>query len=357
MPKKTKQPKYTLHKASGNAIVRINGKQIYLGKYDSPESFDAYDRAILQWKQENDFSGKHSTTIGQLCLAFMEHAEEFYVDADGKPTGEADNFRNSLKLLIRQFRSVPCSEFGPRRLIQLQQDLSKKHVRTQTNKMVSRIRMVFKFGVMREMVPVDVLTALQAVPGLRKGRGKVKEARPVVPVPDDDFNGAVKLMTTNVAGICRMLYLTGARVSEIRTMRVGDIDTSGKVWLLKPGKHKNAWRGKDRVVFIGPKAQAVLMPFIGDATQADLYVFRPRDENEPYTLKGLGWSIRRACKRAKVNHWSPGQLRHNTATNLNKQYGDIDASRVILGHSEKNTTQIYAERDHSRAAEIAWENG
>ncbi|QDT34828.1 tyrosine-type recombinase/integrase [Thalassoglobus polymorphus] len=347
-----RQPKYCLHKSTNQAFVRVNGKQIYLGPYDSPESREAYDREILHWRRIHDTTGKHSTTVGQLCLAFQQHADQFYVDENGKPTGEANNFRKSLKLLISMFRTVYCSEFGPVKLKAVRSELEKVHVRTQVNKSISRLKSVFRWGVENEMVPAEIVMALDCVKGLQKGRCDAKESEPILPVPDDDFAASLTCMTKKVSTICQLLVLTGARVSEVRRMRVGDIDTSGEVWLLRPGSHKNAWRGKDRTIFIGPKGQALLMPFIADAVQSHIFVFRPREENEPYTLRGLESSIRKACKRAKVGHWGPGRLRHNAATTINSEFGDIDASRVVLGHSEKSTTQIYAERDLQKAAEI-----
>ncbi len=76
----SRTPKYSLHKATGQARVRMSGKDHYLGEYGSPESRDAYDELILAWRRLNDLTGKHSTTVGQLCLAFQEHAEKFYRD-------------------------------------------------------------------------------------------------------------------------------------------------------------------------------------------------------------------------------------------------------------------------------------
>ena len=47
MPRLTrKPPKYSLHKPSGQAKVRSGGRTVYLGKYGSPESKEAYARFI-----------------------------------------------------------------------------------------------------------------------------------------------------------------------------------------------------------------------------------------------------------------------------------------------------------------------
>jgi hypothetical protein len=42
-------PSYCHHKATGQAVVRIDGKDRYLGKYGSQESRQEYDRLIAEW--------------------------------------------------------------------------------------------------------------------------------------------------------------------------------------------------------------------------------------------------------------------------------------------------------------------
>jgi hypothetical protein len=44
------QPSYRLHKARNCAVVTINGKNHYLGPYDSPESHEEYARLIAEWR-------------------------------------------------------------------------------------------------------------------------------------------------------------------------------------------------------------------------------------------------------------------------------------------------------------------
>ena len=49
--------------------------------------------------------------------------------------------------------------------------------------------------------------------------------------------------------------------------------------------------------------------------------------------------------------WTPNRLRHSAATEIRRQFG-LEAAQVVLGHSQANVTQIYAERDMNLAAEI-----
>ena len=47
-------PKYSLHKPSGQAKVRHNGRTIYLGKFGSPESKEAYARFIANLPKQEE---------------------------------------------------------------------------------------------------------------------------------------------------------------------------------------------------------------------------------------------------------------------------------------------------------------
>ena len=52
------------------------------------------------------------------------------------------------------------------------------------------------------------------------------------------------------------------------------------------------------------------------------------------------------------HRWSPNQLRHAAATEIRREFG-LEAAQVILGHSQANVTQIYAERDLAKGIEVA----
>lgn len=51
------------------------------------------------------------------------------------------------------------------------------------------------------------------------------------------------------------------------------------------------------------------------------------------------------------HHWHPNRLRHTAATLIRQEHG-IETARVILGHSKLTTTEIYAEADRAKAAEV-----
>ena len=63
-------------------------------------------------------------------------------------------------------------------------------------------------------------------------------------------------------GLVRIHRLTGMRPAEVCQLRPCDIDRTDEVWTYRPESHKNQHRGRDRVVPLGPKAQAVLLKYL-----------------------------------------------------------------------------------------------
>lgn len=70
-----------------------------------------------------------------------------------------------------------------------------------------------------------------------------------------------------------------------------------------------------------------------------------------YTTQSYCYAIHKACKKAGVACWGPNRLRHNAATFLRKEFG-IEAAWVVLGHASSAVTEVYAELDHGKAADI-----
>ena len=43
-------PSYRLHKSTGQAVVTLGGRDVYLGKHDTESSREAYERAVIEWQ-------------------------------------------------------------------------------------------------------------------------------------------------------------------------------------------------------------------------------------------------------------------------------------------------------------------
>jgi hypothetical protein len=114
-------PGYGLHKASGQAVVRLNGKDHYLGKHGSDESHARHEVLIATWLQngrqpiESGMDGSR-LTVNELALRYYRFAEVYYRKPDGAPTEEARSIAYALRPLCELFGRTPAEEFGPKRL-------------------------------------------------------------------------------------------------------------------------------------------------------------------------------------------------------------------------------------------------
>jgi integrase len=76
-------------------------------------------------------------------------------------------------------------------------------------------------------------------------------------------------------------HLCGCRPQDVVLMRRIDFDTHGPVWGYRPSRHKTEHLNEDddpdleRVIFLGPRAQEVLRPFLDRAP--DAYLFSPHE--------------------------------------------------------------------------------
>jgi hypothetical protein len=100
MPKLSSSvPKYRKHRASGQAVVTIAGKDHYLGPHGTKASKLEYDRLIAEWLAEGRPSAPTPTvreiSVNELVLEFWKFAQRRY-RKDGRPTGTADSFRPAL---------------------------------------------------------------------------------------------------------------------------------------------------------------------------------------------------------------------------------------------------------------------
>ncbi|MFH1918784.1 MAG: hypothetical protein ABIP48_02710 [Planctomycetota bacterium] len=255
---KNKVPKYRLHKPSGQALVQVAGQRIYLGKYGSDESRRKYDQIIGQFLaersagQEARFSPRPSKaqpiTIAELCLAYWQHAERYYVK-DGEQTDHVGVVKRALHFLNALYADEPATEFGPVKLQRLQQDLIRRKLsRVYINGLSGIIKRMFRWAASQEMLPGSVYQDLATVPGLRKGRTEARETKPVGSVADEVVEATLPYLPPVVDDRVRFQRLTGCRPSEVCLLRPGDVERSGVVWEYIPEQHKTEHHGHPRVI-------------------------------------------------------------------------------------------------------------
>ena len=401
MPSKphSSPPTYRHHKARNQAFVQFQGRRIYLGTWGTEKSRERYQQFIAtRWVKPEavlpTIPPGDSITVVELAAAFWTWAADAYAK-DGKLTGHCHLVKQPLHAVRQLYGTMPVAKFGPLCLEAVQQHLvGEGKARTYVNHLVQVIKQAFKWGVAKELVPVAVHQALATLPGLKQGRTAARETEPVGPVPDAVVDATILYLPIVVGDMVMIQRLTGCRPGEMLAMRPGDIDRTVNPWVYRPAHHKTEHRGKSRAICIGPKAQAILRPYL--LRPADAHCFSPADsedkrktelrsrrqtpvqpsqrnranpapERRPrtfYVRSHYATAIRRAIDRANkerpeeeaLPHWHPHQLRHSAATEIRRLF-NLDAARVVLGHSKCSMTGQYAELDGRLAANVARQIG
>lgn len=417
--KSPRQPSYRHHKGRNLAVVTLHGRDVYLGKYGSPESKQKYKRLMLEWLANDGAEPTpqpEELTVLELAAAYKRFAKRHYV-RDGEPTETYANVRFVMRALEKSpYAATLAAEFGPLALKALRRQMTESgNSRRYINDQIGIIKRAFKWAVSEQMLPVTVYQALQTVEGLKRGRSEAKDHAPVQPVADDVLEATLPHLPPVVDDMVRLLRLLGCRPGELCVMRPCDVDRTGDVWSYRVPRHKTDHIGKSRTVYIGPRAQAIIAPYLLRAAEA--YCFSPAESDakrrailhanrktplscgnrpgtnrkrgadkrlgERYIPTALNRAIQRACDKADaaaresaraaaeaagvpyeagppdtrlVPRWFTYQLRHSAATEVRKGFG-LEAAQVILGHSNANITQIYAERDSGLAKRVMSEVG
>lgn len=268
---------YRLHKPSGQAVVTVEGKDFYLGKHQSEESRAEYDRIIGEWlangRRLKDSGSKKETTILELVHAYWNHAKVYY---GGGHRGEVGSIKLALVHLKRLYGHTKANQFGPLALKTVRgQMVNAGWSRNYINSQIGRIRRAFKWATEEELVKPDIYHGLMAVSGLKKGKSDAVELAPIQSASESMVRAIFPYVAPQIRAMIELQLLTGMRPGEVCQMRSCDIDTSVQPWVYTPGSHKTEHLGHHRSVYLGPKAQEALRPWLRPDLQA--YLFQPKE--------------------------------------------------------------------------------
>ena len=375
--KKQAIPSYLLHKSSGQARVRCDGKDILLGQYGSEVSRVRYGEIIAKIASGQQVDPmakpKRGTTpkveadqgpsVNEIVLAFWKHAEQHY-RKNGKETSEMPCFRSCLRVLKHLYGMTPAKNFGPLALKAVRASMvagdphAKDHegkpaprkpwARRNINIMIGRIRRVFKYAVECEMIDVGVLNALQTVQPLLAGRTAAVDHPKRHALAQDKIDVVKAKVRPVVRDLIDLQILTGARSGELLGLTTGMIDRTGQTWKAVITDHKTAHHhGRVRMIPFGPKAQLILAKYLqADQGKRLFKMKRP----------AYGQAITRACDKAEITRWSPHWLRHTFATRTREQLG-IEAVQSIVGHATTEMTNHYSSQMEGLAMKTAQQVG
>lgn len=148
-------PKYSLHKPTGLAVVRLSGRDLYLGPHGTAESESRYESIVAEWRKHDRrlppkperVAERENLVVNELILAYLEFAKSYYVKG-GETTGEMNNVRDALRVVTRHFGSTRVKDFGPVELRRVRDAMVASDLcRGVVNARINRVRRMFKWGV------------------------------------------------------------------------------------------------------------------------------------------------------------------------------------------------------------------
>lgn len=403
-PKKVSVPSVVHHKASGRDVVFLrqpdgSRTMVYLGEHDSAEAARRYREVLAQHlagksivsTRQAKIEASAWPTVGQLVAAYLLHVQSYYVDEAGVASKGIANICHAMTPFLRLLRDLPTDRLSIVNLVAVQQHLIEggECCRSTINGKLRRIRQCIRWGVERRFVSGEVWHEVSAMKGIPQGRGGVRESKVVEAVPRRWVDAVLPHLQRPLAAAVELQWWSGARPSEVLQLTRGRLEISKGPWIFRPPMHKGRWKGKERVIVLGPKCQAILSPLL--KFSPDAAILSPRDAlaeiseqkrvarksketpsqrqrridnaaKEPsvgefYNVNSYRKAIHRACDEAGVPRWSPHRLRHAAGTRIFLAEG-IEASRVALGHSDDRVTRRYAVgADSELAAAVMGRNG
>ena len=138
-------------------------------------------------------------------------------------------------------------------------------------------------------------------------------------------------------------YGAGLRVSEVVSLKVGDIDGERMTLRVEQGKGR-----KDRYAMLSPVLLERLRAWwrLGHAqgkVRHGGWLFPGLDPTDHVTARQLNRAVHLAAATAGIDkRITPHGLRHAFATHLLEQKVDIRVIQVLLGHKRLDTTTLYA---------------
>ncbi|NDA78021.1 MAG: site-specific tyrosine recombinase XerD [Actinobacteria bacterium] len=179
------------------------------------------------------------------------------------------------------------------------------------------------------------------------------------PLSEDEVESLIAAVSGDDAvalrdrALLELLYATGARISEVCALSLGDIDLeSGMVRLYGKGS-------KERLVPVGSHAREAVHRWLTEGRD-DLSPVRwaRRGDADAVFLNNRGGRLGRQAAYAVVvrhgeragltSHLSPHVLRHSCATHMLDHGADLRIVQEMLGHASISTTQVYTRVSQER---------
>ena len=141
--------------------------------------------------------------------------------------------------------------------------------------------------------------------------------------------------------IIDFLFSTGCRVSEMCNVTMADVNFDKRTVFIRNGKGR-----KSRTTFLNAEAMVSIRAYLKSRGYESEYLFTHTRhlKNEHISKKSIEMLLRNIVARCPqiTKHVTPHVIRHTAATIALRNGMPIEQVKEFLGHSNLNTTLIYA---------------
>jgi site-specific recombinase XerD len=210
-----------------------------------------------------------------------------------------------------------------------------------TNRILSALRSYLKFLEEMDHHPPISALAIKLVKTEKK-HARVPEFEEVLKLLEAPmkFEDDEQIALRNTA-MLETLFATGMRISELLSLKVNQIDKTGRIYILGKGK-------KQRFVYLTPRALKHVGTYLQKRNSVSEMLFVPyrgrnnQEKNKRISTNYLQFKIKRYRELLDINiPISAHTLRHSFATFLAEKGANPAAIQILLGHESLDTTTRY----------------
>jgi integrase/recombinase XerD len=148
--------------------------------------------------------------------------------------------------------------------------------------------------------------------------------------------------------ILELLYATGIKVSELITMKVTDINLSGKYITCGDRRERNVPFGKSAKVAL----QSYLDIRSGNFDKENSEFLFLNTTGGPLSRQGLWKILKGYAKAVGIREVNPNSIRHSFAAHMIDNGADLGSVQEFLGHADITTTQLYLTHGYKNSREV-----